>query len=105
MTMEGKCDVCGLNPPVGVASSPFAACSFAYCRECLQKQAEPAMIFEYLYCEVAHGDVKNLRPEINNWYTFVDGTYIIWSAWVARYGEAAYERMLHAEVSEMLKNP
>lgn len=39
--LQGKCDVCGQDKLVGVASLPFAAMSVAFCRDCLKNKAFP----------------------------------------------------------------
>jgi hypothetical protein len=62
MTMlDNKCDVCGINPAIGVActSVPF---SCAFCSECARQGADPEWIFEYFLWEVANGDPAKLRP-------------------------------------------
>lgn len=41
MNMTGKCDVCGQETEVYVASSTCGAISFAYCEECLIAHREP----------------------------------------------------------------
>jgi hypothetical protein len=42
MTMlDGLCDCCGKNEPVGVASSAIVAMSFAFCKQCLEDGIEP----------------------------------------------------------------
>lgn len=37
----GKCDVCGKETEVAVCCSAFGACSFAYCKDCLEQGLEP----------------------------------------------------------------
>ena len=35
------CDVCGVNPQIGVAAVPGVPMSVAYCEECLRANAHP----------------------------------------------------------------
>lgn len=76
------CDVCG-RLAIGVASSSLGPVSWAFCKECAGKPAEPESMFCYLYDDVSdHGD--GLREEINTFYTFIDGAYVSWPDYVAR---------------------
>ena len=46
-----KCDVCGRETKTYVAASAFGAMSFAYCKECLEKGAEPySAMVSYIAC-------------------------------------------------------
>ena len=86
MTMvDGKCDVCNKNPPVGVASSPFAAYSMAYCVECLEKPAESRAVFAYLYEDVANYKLAGLNEYVFGYYTYEDGEYIQFKDWVKKH--------------------
>ena len=40
---EGSCNVCGAEGEIGVFGSSIAPASFAYCRECVERKAEPFM--------------------------------------------------------------
>lgn len=75
------CDVCGREPILGVASSSFAAVSWAFCKECIEKPAEPLTTFSYLY-DFVSTDGDGLAPEVNNFYTWKDGKYISWAEYV-----------------------
>jgi hypothetical protein len=80
MTMvDGKCEVCGVNPSIGVASTiiPY---SCAYCIECAQRNAQPEIVFE-TYFELDEGDNMYIPDGI---VTVKDGrywTYREWSEW------------------------
>lgn len=46
-----KCDVCGKESEVFVASSAYGAISFAYCEDCLQSGREPYWaVVSYISC-------------------------------------------------------
>ncbi len=77
-----KCDCCGRGDVVGVASSGYAAISFAWCAECLRSEfhPEPEFILMYLYYDVGdhgHGLVEDeYLPG-----TWKDGRYWSWADW------------------------
>jgi late competence protein required for DNA uptake (superfamily II DNA/RNA helicase) len=73
------CDVCNKNEALGVASSPFGAISYAYCRECLNKPADPLMTFEYLFETI----YPNEAAWVYKYFTFKDGKYISWQEFVS----------------------
>jgi hypothetical protein len=74
------CDVCG-QPALGVASSCVGAISWAFCRECINQQAEPEFSFFYLYDDVSH-DGEGLAEWVECLRTFKDGRYWTWKEWV-----------------------
>jgi hypothetical protein len=46
-----KCDVCGRETKTYVAASVFGGVSFGYCKECLEKGAEPySAMVSYIAC-------------------------------------------------------
>jgi hypothetical protein len=77
-----SCDVCG-KPSIGVASSSFGAVSWAFCKECVSKPAEPECMFCYLYDDVSDKG-EGLKDEVNTFYTFIDGKYVSWPDYVAK---------------------
>lgn len=82
MTDELKCDCCGRPGVVGVASSGYAAISFAWCAECLRSEfhPEPEMILMYLYYDVGdHG--TGLVDDEHLPGTWKDGRYWSWADW------------------------
>jgi hypothetical protein len=85
MTMlDMKCDVCGVNPPVGVASTiiPY---SCAYCVECLKRDAQPEIVFSVLLDDAGKGldpiDIETMFPD--NLVTFKNGKYMTMAEWAA----------------------
>lgn len=72
------CDVCGKDEDVGFASSAFGATSWAFCRECLAKPAEPLSMFEYCY----EMNGENVNDWVKKFYTFVNGEYMSWGEFV-----------------------
>lgn len=80
MTMlEGACDVCGVNPPVGVASSVLGAISWAYCRTCLERHADVEVMFAVTY-DTCGDRVGEWLSEMSTWK---DGRYWTWEEWLA----------------------
>jgi hypothetical protein len=78
MTMlDGKCDVCGIRPPIGVASTHIPL-SVAYCVECATAGADPESVFEYWASE-------NLSPDEmacpDDFCTWKDGKYVSYRHW------------------------
>lgn len=78
--MTLKCEICD-GIAIGVASSPYAAVSHAYCRRCLDENAEPSAVLDYLMDDVADGDVNKLHGGIRYIKTFVDGEYVSWDTY------------------------
>jgi hypothetical protein len=76
-----RCDVCDREGVVGVASSSLGAVSWAFCKECLQKPAEPECMFCYLYEDVSDKG-EGLIAEINSMHTFQGGVYVSWPDYV-----------------------
>jgi hypothetical protein len=77
-----SCNVCN-KPAIGVASSSFGPVSWAYCAECARKPAEPESMFRYLYEDVSDRG-EGLRPEVDSYFTFIDGSYVSWPDYVTR---------------------
>lgn len=67
------CDVCLSHPPIGVACSQLGAVSFAYCRECLDNNAEPKSMCRSLLLTVS--DIEEIHPEYRGIKYFEDGEY------------------------------
>lgn len=77
-----KCNCCGRPGVVGVASSGYAAISFAWCAECLGSgfHPEPEWILMYLYYDVGdHG--QGLVDDEYLPGTWKDGRYWSWADW------------------------
>lgn len=85
-----KCEVCGVQPPIGVASTimPY---SCAYCRECAGRFAQPLIVFETLFHDFGTryeqlnstvGD--NAADELE---TYQDGAYISYRQWATQHQE------------------
>jgi hypothetical protein len=80
MTMRDmKCDVCGVNPPLGVASTSIPY-SCAYCQECATRGADPEGVFEYLFQSIKEGDLA-IEDVRDNLVTYKDGKYISFKEW------------------------
>ena len=70
-----KCECCGVNDIIGVASSTLGSVSHGYCQECLNRCAEPAYMLDYTI-DSCNG-IDNIREDIiARITTFVDGGYI-----------------------------
>lgn len=82
------CDVCG-KTAFSVCSSALGAISFAYCKECLRQNAEPLVAFE----TTAWTCGNEVAEFVRHMSTFVNGEYISWDDWYAKYGEACRERL------------
>jgi len=54
------CDVCG-GAAVGVCSSALGACSFAYCKQCLELRAEPYQC-TVIMCAMNGNEFKHFAP-------------------------------------------
>lgn len=79
MTMlNGLCDVCGVEKPIGVASTSIPY-SCAYCPKCAAMGADPEAVFEYILKQ-AGGHADRVRLGLT---TFKDGRYIDFHSWAA----------------------
>jgi len=78
--MTGKCNVCEVNEPVGVACSGLGPVSFTYCKTCLEMNAEPLMMMDATF-EIIGPDVAN---HVKKCTTYVDGEYITWDQFVTK---------------------
>lgn len=81
MTMvDKKCDVCGVNPPIGVACT-FIPYSCAYCEECARRDAQPELVFETWWdCFENHFDEmhEGIPDKV---VTVKDGRYMTYREW------------------------
>lgn len=66
---------------IGVASSSLGAISWAWCKECLDQCAEPAVMFEHMFEDVADGDIDKLVPEFRTYTVYSQGQYWPVSVW------------------------
>jgi hypothetical protein len=78
-----KCDVCGRSPTVGVASSALGAVSWAFCSECLNKPAEPEVMFQTTADTTGGG--KGAADWVADIHTYKNGQYMSWTAWLKTY--------------------
>lgn len=76
---ESKCDVCGRQGIVGVASSCLGAISFAFCAECLSQGAEPEFMLGFTW-DMTGGNPAEWVRELK---TYKDGRYITWDEFKA----------------------
>ena len=78
-----NCNVCNVEPSVGVASLPFAAMSVAFCAHCLAEDAYPLFAIHATLDGI--GGPENAAP----WFTLVrsyhEGRYIGWDEILACY--------------------
>ena len=81
MTMADElCDVCHVDPPIGVASTMIPY-SCAYCRQCLLWNAQPDVVFETWYDDFGT-DFRMI--EADHIVTFQDGAYVTYRQWALR---------------------
>jgi hypothetical protein len=73
---DGKCEVCKINPPIGVASTAIPL-SVAYCAECARRNAQPEGVFEYWFDD----DIKPQDLRQPSILTFANGSYISYRKW------------------------
>jgi hypothetical protein len=64
------CDVCGVNPQIGVAAIPGVPMSVAYCEECLRANAHPYGIMVINTAMISGG----LEEAAEWWREMVDDT-------------------------------
>jgi hypothetical protein len=72
--MQLTCEVCKENEAIGVASSCLGPMSNAYCKRCLEHQAEPLWMFECTLEEVG----EEVAEWVKQLTTYIDGTYVTW---------------------------
>jgi hypothetical protein len=73
---DNKCDVCGIKPPIGVASTAIPL-SVAYCVECARRGAQPLCVFLMWEEEIPPED--HAAPD--QFFTFDNGNYISYRKW------------------------
>ena len=80
-----SCDCCGRKEPdintLCLTCSSFGPMSFTLCNECAEAPTEPKWVFEYLYRDIAAGNIESVRPEYREYRTYKDGKYIVLSDW------------------------
>lgn len=85
------CDVCNRSSTDGggVFSSSLGAVSFAYCRECLSRGAEPLWMWHTtLFACGGPDDIRrDLKEQASSW---INGTYVDWKGIVASYKSVGY---------------
>lgn len=69
------CEVCEKEPPVGIASLPFAAMSVAFGQTCILNNAYP--IWACIASIECVGGKQNCAEWFLNLNTFLDGKYIL----------------------------
>ena len=85
MTDLGKCEVCGINPAIGVASTSMPY-SCAYCVECAKRGADPEVVFVCMYDDVGTDFSKLVEGYADAVITFKDGRYMTYREWAPIYG-------------------
>lgn len=80
-----KCDCCGATEVMGVASSSLGAISFAWCRECIMRGAEPLSMLLFVYETTNEG--KDAATFVQDLVTWVEGEYIKWPEVITRIGD------------------
>ena len=73
------CDVCDRHEARGIACSRLGDENFAYCRECLDRQAEPETMFAF----TAMMRGREVPGFVRDLTTYKDGAYATWDAWIA----------------------
>ncbi len=82
MTMlDEKCDVCGVNPSIGVASTSMPY-SCAYCKECAERGADPIIVFVCFYDDF--GTNFDLMRDPDGLVTYMDGQYVSYRDWALK---------------------
>jgi hypothetical protein len=92
-----SCDICMGNSGgkfVGVFALTSGPMSVAYCDKCASQGAEPSFAFDYLYIHVANGKIENLRSEVLEMVTWVDGAYIKFRDYIKRITPEQIEKEL-----------
>ena len=75
-----QCDCCGRTREVGVASSQLGGVSFAYCKECLNNNAEPASMVNSTI-----ETVDNVAPFVRSIRVYRDGIYYLFDDYRDKY--------------------
>jgi hypothetical protein len=78
--MMSKCQVCDTEGQTFVCCSALGPVSFAYCRICYARLAEPIDMVTSIIEDC--GGLENIRQEIKDTTTFFkDGKYILMKDW------------------------
>jgi hypothetical protein len=79
---DNICEVCGVNPPIGVASTimPY---SCAYCAECCRRFAQPMIVFECFWDDFG-ANFHKMMPGVDQMEAYVDGKYVTYKEWAER---------------------
>lgn len=77
---DNLCDVCGINPMIGVASTSMPL-SVAYCSECARLGADPEIVF---ICWAEDGPTPEQHVAPDDYITFKDGAYVTYRQWYER---------------------
>lgn len=85
--LDNLCDVCHVNPMIGVASTSMPY-SCAYCRECAERGADPELVF--LCWEEDISPDQHACPDHAN--TYKDGRYVTYREWYEERRGIAIER-------------
>jgi hypothetical protein len=86
---ETECEVCGCAGIAGVASSVLAPYSAAYCRRCLEENADCYWLFIYMYYEVGQRG-EGIADWVKQLRTYRDGHYVTWAQFDALQREYCY---------------
>lgn len=76
--MLGKCDVCGVNDAIGVAST-HVPMSVAFCAECARRGADPESVFEFWYGDFGTRFDEMSAPD--QFTTYKNGRYMTYREW------------------------
>lgn len=79
-----RCEVCYQNEAVGVASLPFAPCSVAYCRTCLEQYAHPEWAVRATIA-INGGEQETAAWFLDGMRTYRDGRYLIIREYITVY--------------------
>ena len=80
----GKCDVCAVNPAVGVASTSMPM-SVAFCAECAGRGADPEIVFICWYDDFGTDFSKMADGVADNYITYKDGRYMNYREWATQH--------------------
>jgi len=75
-----KCEVCQLNDSIGVACSALGPVSMAFCKTCLEKNAESVGMIEYTLD--ACGGPDDVADWVKQLKTYKDGQYLTWDEYM-----------------------
>lgn len=100
MTMaDMKCDVCGVEPAIGVAATSVPY-SCAYCVKCCEQGADPELVF-VLWANTIGPPIEHGYPDSVFTYRQGEG-YLTYTQWYEKYGEEAIKSFQEMPTSSSL---